>query len=664
MKKTKSIKIIENKEEKENDKSLNENKIQQEETHNDMTEPKTVKDFLKDKKKPILFKEFPGFFFKKFNLTTYKKERSDSRERSKSPEYKYKPSHKKGNGVPDDLFKRLKYITKITNSKEFMKYYHNRPKGKEAKFEDIVNYIIEYSKNHNEVDSVLMAFYFICNDVKYYSKEALNNLKEKYKNKSEYSIFLDKKFFEEGYNPKPKEVYMKGIALKPEYLTNIFEFFLKKMEIKFKHIEGYCKLMEVKDTDKKNLKQKLKQKHMNNYLNQRSKSTSALKGIQSLPENTKNHIWNAVYMKGEWYFVDIFFGSGGFIKENPMPQITKSTKKINENLNYFYFMCLPEYFISTHRPVEDLWQFLKKTITFEQFFYRRMINFGEFYNGVMHSGVELLTHKYPLIETVKDEKLQIKLRLNDYVLEGDLYNPNFLNKVGETKNIYDDETKIYTFEPTFPNGGEFILRITSRPIVTSDLIYKKLIDYKIKVKISDSYLYFDKYKLVKKGENNKTKDKNNETSNSNNLFLPKLNNSSNLKYQIRIINDYDKILPSKTNKIICYDNQNFHLIEPRTKILRKGIKFKFKIKIKKASNVNLLDGNQWMPLKKTEEDIYEGIKEIETDNVSICCLRNKNVFTEVIKFMIYKDRSILSKNFFPKIKRIKKNLTKINIKKG
>ena len=117
MKKTKSIKIIENKEEKENDKSLNENKIQQEETHNDITEPKTVKDFLKDKKKPILFKEFPGFFFKKFNLTTYKKERSDSRERSKSPEYKYKPSHKKGNGVPDDLFKLCKAkVTQVCES--------------------------------------------------------------------------------------------------------------------------------------------------------------------------------------------------------------------------------------------------------------------------------------------------------------------------------------------------------------------------------------------------------------------------------------------------------------------------------------------------------------------------------------------------------------------
>ena len=64
MKKTKSIKIIENKEEKENDKSLNENKIQQEEIHNDITEPKTVKDFLKDKKSQYYSKNFQDFFSK------------------------------------------------------------------------------------------------------------------------------------------------------------------------------------------------------------------------------------------------------------------------------------------------------------------------------------------------------------------------------------------------------------------------------------------------------------------------------------------------------------------------------------------------------------------------------------------------------------------------
>ena len=74
----------------------------------------------------------------------------------------------------------------------------------------------------------------------------------------------------------------------------------------------------------------------------------------------------------------------------------------------------------------------------------------------------------------------------------------------------------------------------------------------------------------------------------------------------------------------------------------------------------MLDGNQWTPLKRIEEDVFECTKEIETDNVSICCLRNKNVFTEVIKFMIHKDRSILSKNIFPIVKKYKRNFGKLD----
>ena len=108
MKKMKSIKSLEKKESIDNDNILNEIKIEdknplnQNSTNNDIIKSNTSLDFLKEKAKPILFKEFPGFFFKKFNLTTYKKERSESRERSKSPEYKFKPTHKKGNGIPND----------------------------------------------------------------------------------------------------------------------------------------------------------------------------------------------------------------------------------------------------------------------------------------------------------------------------------------------------------------------------------------------------------------------------------------------------------------------------------------------------------------------------------------------------------------------------------
>ena len=659
----KSIKTSETKEEQKTSQNdtikIDDQNPLNENMHNNILKSNTSQDFLKQKKKPVIFKEFPGFFFKKFNLTSYKKERSDSRERSKSPEIKRKPHHKKGNGVPDDLLMRLKYISKIINSESFIKYYQNRPKGTKVGLENILDYIINFTKNHNELESVLLVYYFICNDIKYYSKESLDNLKEKYKNKSESSIFSDTHFFEEGYVPKPNELFLKGIALNPNFFSNIFEFFLRKMQIKYKHIEGYCKLMEINDENKKNLQKKIKEKnYYNKHIIQSSKSTSSLKDIQVLPELTINHTWNAVYMKGEWYFVDTFFGSGGFLKESPTPQVGKLKNEKNF-FNIYYFMTPAEYLISTHRPVEDRWQFLKKTLTFPQFFYKKLINFGEFYYGVTLYDIELLTHKYPYIEVNKNEKLEIKLRLNDYILEGELYTPNLLNKIGEIKVFFDDDNKIYTFEPQFPNIGEYILRITSRPIVTNELVYTPLFDYKIRVKNPDSYLYFDKYKLIKK-ENNKLKEKNND--NNNHIFLPKLNNNSNFRIQPRIINDYSKILPSKVNKVICYDDRNFHLIEPRTKILRKGIKFKFKIKIKGTSNVSLLDGNHWMPLKRTEEDIYEGIKEIETDNVSICCLRNKNVFTEVIKFMIHKDRSILSKSLFPKVKKLKRNLTKINIK--
>ena len=663
MKKMKSIKSIDKKESIDNDNTINEIKIEdknplnQNITNNELVKSNTSLDFLKGKKKPVLFKEFPGFFFKKFNLTTYKKERSESRERSKSPEYKYKPSHKKGNGVPNDLIKRLNYLSKIIKSEEFNKYYQNRPKGTKVKFEDIFDYIMNYKKSHNDLESVLMVFYFICNDIKYYSKTALEKLKEKYKNKSEYIIFSDTQFFDENHTPKPQEVYMKGIALNPNYFSSILEFFLKKMQIKYKHIEGYCKLMEKNDENKKNIQKKLKNKSFFNLKSQRSKSTTSIKDNSLLPENTINHTWNAVYVKGEWYFVDAFFGSGGFIKDVPAPQNSKSLTKEKNSFNIYYFMTPPEFLISTHRPIEDRWQFLEKTFIFEQFYYKKLINYGEFYHGIISNNVELITHKYPYIEINKNEKIVIKLKLIERILEGELYTTNLLNKIGEIKTLYDEETGIYSFEPVFQNAGDYILRINSRPIITGDLSYEPLFDYKIKVKNISSYLYFEKYKLSKKEENKK--EKNNDT----NLFLPKLNSSSNIRLQHRIINDYSKILPSKTNKIICYDDKNFYLMEPRTKILRKGIKFKFKIKIKGANNVHLLDGNHWIQLKRTEPDVYEGIKEIETDNVSICCIRNKNVFTEVIKFMIHKDRSILSKSFLPKVKKFKKNISKLNEEK-
>ena len=65
---------------------------------------------------------------------------------------------------------------------------------------------------------------------------------------------------------------------------------------------------------------------------------------------------------------------------------------------------------------------------------------------------------------------------------------------------------------------------------------------------------------------------------------------------------------------------------------------KFKVKIKGVLSASLLDGNKFTNLKRTDKDIYEGQKIIETENVSICCLRGKNLFTEVFKFKPRKNK--------------------------
>ena len=122
----------------------------------------------------------------------------------------------------------------------------------------------------------------------------------------------------------------------------------------------------------------------------------------------------------------------------------------------------------------------------------------------------------------------------------------------------------------------------------------------------------------------------------NTLLLPKIKefgrNKTTLNSSGRIITDYNKVFPSKNNKIICYDNEGFSLYEPRTIFIRKGFVTKFKVLIKGAHSAFVLDGNKWKKKKKIEENVFSGQKEIKTDNVSICCIKNKNVFTEVFRF--------------------------------
>ena len=627
------------------------------------------------------FSNFKGFYNKKFNLTSYKIERENSRSRSRSPERIYKSNKPRGNGIPTDALERIIYLGNIFKNDSFQKYYNLRPQRKISELKDICDYIIKFSKTHSELESVMMAFYFVCHEIKYdknYFKvnENDNNDRNEINNTKKNKKIKDIK-----YTQKPENVYKKGKAL-PLGFTNLFELLLKKMEIKYKHIEGYCKLVPNDNvinynSNNKNLKIQIKnisntkKESINKFPRYNTSKNNNLKIFKSISnlnirknsENEENilplnHCWNAIYIRGEWYFVDTFLGSGGISGEKIESINNPNDKTFCEDsdiyFNPFYFMPLPKYLIMTHLPKDDIWQFVDKTITSIQFINKTYPDISQFYRGVYQYNVELLTHKYPIIEMNLKDNLTIELRLKKAVLQSDLYDINGKTKIGDVKYSYIESKNIFIFEPSFSDNGDYLIRVKCRSLTSTDLIYWPLVDYVVKIhnKLA-TFSHFDKYKKTKTVENKSMFEKKPQA-----ITLPKLNNTQQI-HKPRIINDYSNFFHSKLNKKICYDNDGFFLIEPRIPYLKKGNVIKFKVVVKGANYVTLLDGNHWSNLKKIDKDTFEGEKNIKTDNVSICCLKGKNIFTEVHKFKFVKEKSLDTKFFMAKLMRNKSKIKNI-----
>lgn len=71
-----------------------------------------------------------------------------------------------------------------------------------------------------------------------------------------------------------------------------------------------------------------------------------------------NHAWNAVYIHGYWYLLDVTWATG-----DPR-NIAKHRKKIDLNT---YFLMPPEKLIKTHLSEDPTWQLLEKKVTLDEF---------------------------------------------------------------------------------------------------------------------------------------------------------------------------------------------------------------------------------------------------------------------------------------------------------
>ena len=588
------------------------------------------------------FNQFSGFFNTKFNLTSFKKEREESRSASKSPKIRL-PHQIRGNGIPKTLTERFKFLKDTFENEKFKKAYEKCPKRNESSLEDFCEYIVNYSKKNTVINAIFLAYYYICHEIKYDS-----DYKEKFED------FKDFKIAQQAEN-----VYESGLGLSLGF-TNLFETIMKKLDVRFRHIEGYCKYLPRDNSDFiNNLYSTKKNNNKNNIsltMYNNSTNTSSILNSSKFMNSNKffdyyepeteniydyiNHCWDSIWYKGEWYLVDTLFGSGSVEIEDKIAGPNQiASKDPNENFNLFYILIWPNLLINSHFPAEDNWQLTDKIITFKQFLNKFIVDYPKFYKGVFEYNVDLLTHKEPFIQITNKDNLVIKLKIPNYIIEGNLYSPATGQKVSEIKFNYEQKDKIFTFEPIFPKIGDYILRVSLRAINSTDLSYRPLFDYRIRVINTTLFNYFNKY-------NTKLISHRYDKERPFDDILPKIGNRNpnlNTNYNInRIVSDYKKIFPSKSIKRVCYDNEGFYLLEPRSGFIRKGVVTKFRVRIKGASNASILDGHKLINLKRKEDDVYEGQKMLETDNVSICCLRGKNVFTEVFKFRPRKNKYELS----------------------
>ena len=124
----------------------------------------THQEFISNKKHGIdlhYLNNFQGFFNKNFNLTSFKQKQEDFRIKSQSPEKKINKHQIKGNGVPNDIIKRIKFLGNIFNSERFQKFFKSLLKLKTTNFEEISEKIQKFALKNSQLEGIMFSFYYI-----------------------------------------------------------------------------------------------------------------------------------------------------------------------------------------------------------------------------------------------------------------------------------------------------------------------------------------------------------------------------------------------------------------------------------------------------------------------------------------------------------------------
>ena len=289
----------------------------------------------------------------------------------------------------------------------------------------------------------------------------------------------------------------------------------------------------------------------------------------------------------------------------------------------FYFCTDPDLFIENHIPDEEKNQLLIKTIRVKEFTKKAYTTTEEFYSNVYRYNFQLKNYYKPEFNC-KDSEITINFIIDSMELQAQC----FVNG----KKMPEDKVKLSN--NTFRNNYNLLILFTSNGEYKVNIIGKKLntisepnllLTFKINVKI----------KNVIKHEETKEKEVRKKVVTHLRMGSPQYQKKkveSSLERQLtKCSSDFDEKIKNK-----CFDNDSAYLYEPKNKILRIGQDTRFKVRVKGAKNVAVLDGRKWNYLRRKEEELFEGNVVIENENIVLCEKKKKNIFTEVFEFLAIK----------------------------
>lgn len=193
------------------------------------------------------------------------------------------------------------------------------------------------------------------------------------------------------------------------------------------------------------------------------------KGLRHQPDvqfsgNERNHSWNAVFINGEWRFIDCTWGSGYLDSEG----------KFKRQFDEFWFLTDPEIFIYDHFPTHEKWQLLEKPIDIDEF--NQKLSMTE---KSMELGFKSVSHREPTVICIKD--LTLAFSTDTYPLSS--ITADFRNTDGQDVNRNRCIRRINktTFEIKLspPKPGEYILIVYGQAKDYRHAKFRKLMEYTV-----------------------------------------------------------------------------------------------------------------------------------------------------------------------------------------